>query len=166
MQVTIIPVRFLTDAYSQMPVRSDGMDETMLQNRIMEIPLPISSFSRNSPRKMIKMPPTDQISVAARTVFQLYGSSRPRPPRPMAMEAAWRIPSTTPVILISRLYRSIPVLPSLRISSNAGNTTVRSWMIMDAVMYGLTDNAKNDICSIDPPVMELKNPSPSTFKSD
>ena len=50
----------------------------------------------------------------------------------------------------------LPSSPSFCISSNAGIAIVRSWMIMEEVIYGVTFNAKIDICVKEPPVNELR----------
>ena len=48
-----------------------------------------------------------------------------------------------------------PSSPSFCISSKAGNAIVRSCIIIDDVIYGVTLSAKIDICVNEPPVNEL-----------
>ena len=59
----------------------------------------------------------------------------------------------------------LPSSPSFCISSSFGIAIVRSWMIMEDVIYGVILNAKMDIVSNEPPVKALKklNESPVWF---
>ncbi len=51
-----------------------------------------------------------------------------------------------------------PCSPSLLSRSSGGTTTVRSWMMMLAEMYGMMPSAKIDNCSIAPPLNMLNIP--------
>ena len=51
-----------------------------------------------------------------------------------------------------------PAWPSLRRDSSRGMTTVSSWMMMLAVMYGMIPSANTDSCSSAPPLNRLIRP--------
>ena len=52
-----------------------------------------------------------------------------------------------------------PAWPSFLRASNRGMTTVSSWMMMLAVMYGMIPSAKIDSCSSAPPLNRFTRPS-------
>ncbi len=54
----------------------------------------------------------------------------------------------------------VPAWPSSFSASNRGITTVRSWMMMLAVMYGMIPSAKTDSCSSAPPLKRLMSARP------
>ena len=86
-------------------------------------------------------------------------------PNPTTRPELSSIASPTVMYLVIAVIFFRPSSPSFCISSSAGMAIVRSCMIMEAVIYGVTDNAKIDICSNDPPVKELKmfSESPRAF---
>ena len=53
----------------------------------------------------------------------------------------------------------MPDWPSFFRASNRGMTTVSSWMMMLAVMYGMIPSAKIDSCSSAPPLNRLTSAS-------
>ena len=56
------------------------------------------------------------------------------------------------------VIRCVPACPSFFSASSLGITTVSSWMMMDAVMYGMIVSANTDSCSSAPPEKRLSIP--------
>ena len=54
----------------------------------------------------------------------------------------------------------VPDWPSSFRASNRGMTTVSSWMMMLAVMYGMIPSAKTDSCRSAPPLKRLMSARP------
>ena len=53
---------------------------------------------------------------------------------------------------------AVPAWPSFLRASKRGITTVSSWTMMLAVMYGMIPSAKIDSCSSAPPLNRLISP--------
>ena len=140
--------------------RSDGNVDRIFVHSKMDDPLPTSIQSKNVLIPIRVTTPTLQTTDAIITVAKVYDTSKPLAPSPAAIATDWITASVIANTCVIFLKCSIPVFPSFWSSSSDGNTTVMSCMIMEAVIYGLIDKAKNDICCIEPPVMELRKASP------
>ena len=135
----------------------------------MEIPLPMPLSVICSPIHMRSAEPavipTTAITISANFLAALavvYPTRRPWLPKPTAI--ATDSMSARPMVTYL-VYSVSFFLPSssFESSSSDGNATVRSWMMMEDVIYGVMDSAKIDSCSKEPPVIVLNHPNASLF---
>jgi len=130
------------------PSSADGIRTTIPAKMIREMPFPIPFSEICSPIHMMREVPAVSVNMVKRrkphpgcgTSAVPFGSFMLS--SPMAMKSDWKAERA---IVPYRVYWVIffrPASPSLARRSRAGTTTVRSWRMIDAEMYGMMPRAK------------------------
>ena len=124
--------------------------------RTMEIPLPTPFSVIRSPIHIRTVEPAVNAATSIITENALKCVRYPLLPKPMDIARDSKTDNTTVTIRVNCVSFFLPSSPSLWISSSLGKEIVRSWIMMEDVIYGVILNAKIDIFSKDPPVIALK----------
>ena len=146
-----------TERYSKIIIMPSGNLEMTPAKMMREMPLPIPFAVICSPSHIKNAVPAVNVSAIRRT--------DPTPGymiaslRPYAIPSAWINPrSTVPYRVVCVIFLR-PSMPSFDHCSNFGTTTVKSCMMIDALMYGVILIAKMENLLSAPPEKRSKRPN-------
>ena len=143
---------FLTNLLNR-ELMSSGIRDTMLYNRMIEIPFPTPCSVICSPSHIKRAEPAVMDTI--QTVMDVNVAPPVRRPwlaKPIAIAALSIRESTIVTYLVYSEIFFLPSSPSLCSSSRRGIAIVSSCKIMEDVIYGVMFSAKIDIFSKEPPV--------------